>query len=74
MMPSIFTQRKCEICEFAMKTGNDLFCKRFPPKVLQVVRPGALAGRPEFGMASVYPMVTPDEFCGEFKRCNNGTH
>ena len=61
----------CKNCVYALKEGDNYFCRRYPPTVMMIPRNGALAGRAgmaTFVPAGVSPPVNGDKgTCGEFR-------
>ena len=65
--------RACASCEFGVKEGNDLVCRRNPPQstflAMQTMVPGPM-GRlvPGFEIKPFtgFPVMRPDQWCGEY--------
>ena len=65
--------RACASCEFGVKEGNDLVCRRNPPQstflAMQAMVPGPM-GRmvPGFEIKPFtgFPVMRPDQWCGEY--------
>jgi hypothetical protein len=54
----------CGSCRFWLPVGGEGLCRRKPPTPIQMP---ATDDRPA-GVASIFPRMTPEGWCGEFKR------
>lgn len=63
-----------DCCFMGMDVRSQMICKRYPPSVYPIgVAPSKLQGvMPQVQTVSMFPMVTADEWCGEFLKKTQG--
>lgn len=58
--------KSCRSCEHRIKMNGIMFCRRYPPQVIQVMRDTPTG--PQLAMNASYPPINPDIPCGEYER------
>lgn len=62
------SEKICKNCRFVWNESGGYFCRRYPPYVVMIPRPGIATGRgTEIAPAGIFPPVGEKSTCGEFQ-------
>jgi hypothetical protein len=69
METTIINEKKvCSACKWAASNpGGQLECRKKGPTALAIQRQSPLGGQPEMQIATVFPPIKHDLWCGDFQ-------